>query len=274
VLESMGQVNGVRPQLNCNVCNTGDIHINGMEGPYTMVLIDGVPIVSGLSTVYGLSGIPMSMIERVEVVKGPASTLYGSEAVGGLINIITNTPDYAPVFSADVRASSWLEYNADMGYRKSFKNIGSVLTGINLFSYQNPIDHNDDNFTDLTLQQRASIFQKWQFKRKTKRIFSLAGRYYYEDRWGGEMQWEPKYRGGDEVYGESIYTQRLEFIGKYQLPLPNEFMFTLSYNSHNQDAVYGNTIYKAQQNIFFSQLTYAKTLGKNDLLAGIAFRQT
>src|SRR5690606_14996235 len=112
------------------------------------------------------------------------------------------------------------------------------------------------------------------FKRKNKRIFSLAGRYYYEDRWGGEMQWEPKYRGGDEVYGESIYTQRLEFIGKYQLPLPNEFMFTLSYNSHNQDAVYGNTIYKAQQNIFFSQLTYAKTLGKNDLLAGIAFRQT
>lgn len=84
IFESLQNVNGVRPQINCNVCNTGDIHINGLEGPYMMVLIDGMPIVSGLSTVYGLTGIPQALIDRIEVVKGPASTLYGSEAVGGL----------------------------------------------------------------------------------------------------------------------------------------------------------------------------------------------
>src|SRR5690606_16767653 len=83
IFDALQNVNGVRPQLNCNVCNTGDIHINGLEGPYTMVMIDGMPIVSALSTVYGLSGIPNSLVERVEVVKGPASTLYGSEAVAG-----------------------------------------------------------------------------------------------------------------------------------------------------------------------------------------------
>src|SRR5690606_13664058 len=79
LFEAIGMVNGVQPQLNCNVCNTGDIHINGMEGPYTMLLIDGMPIVSSLATVYGLSGIPNSMVKRIEVVKGPASSLYGSE---------------------------------------------------------------------------------------------------------------------------------------------------------------------------------------------------
>ena len=52
VFEALQAVNGVRPQINCNVCNTGDIHINGLEGPYTLVLIDGMPIVSGLGTVY------------------------------------------------------------------------------------------------------------------------------------------------------------------------------------------------------------------------------
>src|SRR5690606_13303543 len=99
IFESLQNINGVRPQINCSVCNTGDIHINGLEGPYTMVLIDGLPIVSGLSTVYGLNGIPQALIERVEIVKGPASTLYGSEAVGGLINIITKSPSSAPTFN-------------------------------------------------------------------------------------------------------------------------------------------------------------------------------
>ena len=75
IYEALQNVNGVRPQLNCGVCNTGDIHINGLEGPYTLVLIDGMPIVSSLSTVYGLSGIPNSLVERIEIVKGPASSL-------------------------------------------------------------------------------------------------------------------------------------------------------------------------------------------------------
>ena len=67
-----------------------------------MVTIDGMPIVSSLATVYGLFGIPNSLIDRIEVVKGPASSLYGSEAVGGLINIITKKTLNAPLFSADI----------------------------------------------------------------------------------------------------------------------------------------------------------------------------
>ena len=115
IFESLGNINGIRPQLNCNICNTGDIHINGQEGSYTMVLIDGLPIVSGLSTVYGLSGIPRSLIDRVEVVKGPASTLYGSEAIGGLINLITRLPENTDTFSLDSFVSGWGEINTDIG---------------------------------------------------------------------------------------------------------------------------------------------------------------
>ena len=81
VFEGLQNVNGLRPQNNCNVCNTGDIRINGLDGPYTMVTIDGMPIVSALGTVYGLSGIPNAMIDKIEIIKGAASSLYGSEAV-------------------------------------------------------------------------------------------------------------------------------------------------------------------------------------------------
>ena len=83
-------------------CGTNDIHINGMEGPYTLILIDGMPIMSSLSTVYGLNGIPTSLIKQIEVIKGPSSTLYGTEAVAGVINIITKKPTDVSLIELDV----------------------------------------------------------------------------------------------------------------------------------------------------------------------------
>jgi outer membrane receptor for ferrienterochelin and colicins len=274
IFDALQNVNGVRPQLNCNICNTGDIHINGLEGPYTMVLIDGMPIVSSLSTVYGLSGIPNSLVERIEIVKGPASSLYGSEAVGGLINIITKKPTNAPLFSADVFSTSWKEYNVDLGVKFKVGDKATALTGINYFNYDNIRDDNRDGFTDVTLQHRVSLFQKWNFERRNNKLFSLAGRYFYEDRWGGETNWTKAFRGGDDIYGESIYTKRLELIGNYQLPVREKMMLSFSYNNHDQDSRYGTTSYIAQQKIAFSQLTWDKTLRNHDLLAGAALRYT
>ncbi|MEX0273053.1 MAG: TonB-dependent receptor [Flavobacteriaceae bacterium] len=272
IFEALQNVNGVRPQINCNVCNTGDIHINGLEGPYTLVLIDGMPIVSGLGTVYGLSGIPNSLIDQIEIVKGPASSLYGSEAVGGLINIITKHAPAAPRFFADGYATDWGEYNMDVGVKWGIGQKTDMLLGVNYFNYSNPIDNNGDNFTDLTLQDRISIFQKWNFKREQGRLFSLAGRFFYEDRWGGEMQWNPNFRGGDQVYGESIYTRRWEVLGKYQLPVQEKMMLAFSFNNHHQNSVYGDIPYLADQQIGFGQFTWDKPAGRHDLLFGAAIR--
>jgi len=276
VFESLQNVNGVRPQLNCSVCNTGDIHINGLEGPYTMILIDGMPIVSGLSTVYGLTGIPASLIDRVEIVKGPASTLYGSEAVGGLINVITKKPSAAPLFSADVYSTTWAETNADIGAKFNLGKKASTLFGVNYFNYSNPLDLNKDGFTDITLQDRISLFNKISFDRKQNRELNIGMRYVYEDRWGGEMNWRPEFRGGDSVYGESIYTSRWEVFGNYQLPINDEdFNFQFSANGHQQNSVYGADQYIANQRIAFGQLTWNKELiPSNDFLFGAAYRYT
>ena len=273
VFEGLQTVNGVRPQLNCAVCNTGDIHVNGLEGPYTMVLIDGMPIVSGLSTVYGLTGIPQSLIERVEVVKGPASTLYGSEAVGGLINVITKAPADAPLVSADVMVSGWGEVNTDVGLKTTVGRAQSLL-GVNYFNYQQPEDKNGDGFTDVTLQDRISVFNKWSFARADERVFTLAGRYVYEDRFGGQLGWNRGDRGGNQVYGESIYTNRWETFGTYQLPLPERVTFQFSTNGHYQNSVYGETVYDATQYVGFGQLTWSKGLGSHDLLVGTSYRYT
>lgn len=272
VFDALQNVNGLRPQNNCNVCNTGDIRINGLDGPYTMVTIDGMPIVSALGTVYGLSGIPTSMIDRIEVVKGAASTLYGSEAVGGLINIITKRPQAVPVFTADIFSTSWLETNIDLGYRTTIGKKTDALIGVNYFTYNNPIDNNNDNFTDLSLQNRVSIFSKLNFNRESKKEFSLVSRYLYEDRWGGEMQWNKSFRGGSAVYGESIYTSRYEVLGKYELPIKEKMYLQFSLIGHDQNSVYGNSTFLASQKIAFGQLLWDKNWNKHSVLLGTAFR--
>lgn len=274
LFDAIGMINGVRPQLNCNVCNTGDIHINGMEGPYTLILIDGMPIVSALSTVYGLSGIPNSMVERLEVIKGPASVLFPGEAMGGTINVVTKNAKNAPLLSVDAMSTSWLEHMVDIGFKASLSKNVTSLTGINYFNYSQPFDKNKDGFTDLALQQRISIFNKINIARKLNREASIAARYVYEDRWGGQMNYRPALRGSDEIYGESIYTRRWELIGQYQLPFKEKIMAQVSYNNHFQNSWYGNTSYNGWQQVAFAQLYWQKNIGNHSLLGGASYRYT
>lgn len=275
LFDAVQLINGVQPQLNCNVCNTGDIHINGMEGPYTMILIDGMPIVSSLSTVYGLSGIPNSLVERIEVVKGPASSLYGTEAMGGIINVITKSPKSAPKLSLDAFTTSWLETNLDGGYKYNLGEKVNSLFGFNYFKYGNKKDKNNDGFTDVTLQDRITLFNKFDFERQKNRTASVALRYLYEDRWGGQMNWKRKlHRGSDEVYAESIMTNRFEAIGMYQLPLKEKIMTQFSYNFHQQNSFYGPESYQGKQQVIFAQAYWDKIIGQHSLLLGSSFKYT
>src|SRR5688572_642226 len=275
IFEALQNVNGVRPQLKCNVCNTGDIHINGLEGSYTMITIDGMPIVSSLSSVYGLYGIPTQLIDRIEIVKDPASGLYGSEAIGGLINIITKAPDKAPVLNINAMSTSWLEHNLDIGTKFRIGKKAVSLLGVNYFRYGNLEDKNNDHFTDVTLQHRISVFNKISLRRSRDRVATLAARYFYEDRWGGDMRWTKQFRGTDSIYGESIYTGRVELIGNYQLPVNEKMFFSFSATHHDQDSWYGTTAYMGRQSIGFGQLTWDKSTGPaNNVLFGLTGRYT
>ncbi len=258
LFEALQNINGVRPKLNCSVCNTGDIRINGLDGPNTMVLIDGMPIVSSLGTVYGFSGIPSSLIERVEVIKGPASSLYGSEALAGVINIVTKRAHNAPKLAVDLNTTTWKEHMADVGFKFNIGDKVDVLTGINYFNFQNKKDENKDNFLDMTLQDRISVFQKWNVQRKDNRVFTLAGRYM----------------GKDYKYAESIYSKRSEIIGNYQLPFNEKMYLMFSVVNHDQNSWYGTRPFMAKQNIAFGQLTWDKKLSNHDLLVGAAVRYT
>ena len=106
---------GLRVENNCQNCGTTQVRINGMEGSYSQILIDSRPMVGALSGVYGLEQIPANMIERIEVVRGGGSALFGANAIGGTINIITrepirNTGEFAHTLSG-IHDSGALENN-------------------------------------------------------------------------------------------------------------------------------------------------------------------
>lgn len=275
IFEGLRQVNGVMPQINCSVCNTGDIHINGMEGPYTFILIDGMPLVSSLSTVYGLSGIPNSMIKRIEIMKGPGSTQYGSEALGGIINLITRDAEDGPKASIDFNASSWQEYNLDAAKTFQIKR-NQFLISSNVFYYNQKYDYNKDNFTDVTLQKRISVFFKSKHSIRNDLSISNALRVYAENRSGGEMQWKEGMRGSDVLYGESIYTRRFEYLGKLDKKFKkSQLNLDASYNYHHQNSVYGTQWFIATQQTAFTQLLWnSKWQGINQISVGVPFRFT
>ena len=84
---------GLRVETDCQTCNYTQLRMNGLGGGYAQILINGRPIFSPLTGLYGMEQIPTNMIDRIEVVRGGGSSLYGSSAIGGTVNVITKIPD-------------------------------------------------------------------------------------------------------------------------------------------------------------------------------------
>ena len=119
VFDALANINGIYADIDQDLTYVTDVNINGMEGNYTMFLIDGVPAMNGLAGLYSLTAFPMSIVDRIEVEKGSSSTLYGSDAIAGVINIITKDPGTAPRFSADASINSLLD--ATLGLSGAFR---------------------------------------------------------------------------------------------------------------------------------------------------------
>ena len=150
--KSLNYQSGLRVENNCQNCGFPQVRINGLEGPYSQILINSRPVVSALSGVYGLEQIPVNMIDRVEVVRGGGSALFGANAVGGTINIITKDPvsNSFQVSStlSNMNGKVWEQY---MGANASLVSKDNTY-GIALYqSYRNrnPYDADGDGFSEL-----------------------------------------------------------------------------------------------------------------------------
>jgi outer membrane receptor for ferrienterochelin and colicins len=271
LMEVIGHVNGLYAQVDCGVCYKNNIRINGMEGPYTAVLIDGMPIMGGLASVYGLNGIDPGLVEQLEILKGPASTLYGTEAMGGVVNVITKSPRFAPRLVIDGNRSSGGETNVNAAASFRGDGLGGLLSATATRADAR-LDANADGFTDSPLLDRVAVFGKLEWRREGERRGMLTAKVYREDRFGGQLGWSDSDRGSSSVYGEWVKTRRAELLGTIR-PSGMEWLSAdVSLSIHDQECWYGDVRYDARQAIAWGQVTWRARPGGHDLLAGAAIR--
>ncbi len=217
--EGLNFCSGLRTENDCQNCGFTQVRMNGMEGPYSQILINSRPIFSGLAGVYGLELIPANIIERVEVIRGGGSALYGGNAIAGTINLILKdpinksyefginsgftgvggkkaTPDYSVNFNASVVSSD-------------------AKTGMSMYGFyrhRDPFDANDDDFSEIARLNNVTIGSRLyhRFSIRSK----LTGDFFHitEDRRGGDMFDRPPHEANiAEAIKHSITTGAITY---------------------------------------------------------------
>ena len=186
---------GVRVENDCQNCGFTQVRINGLDGHYSQILMNSRPVFSALTGVYGLEQIPANMIERVEVMRGGGSALFGSSAVGGTINIITRDP-----LSNSARISHTLTSIGPSGAMDNNTTVNaSVVTdnnkaGIFIYGqsrYRDGYDHNDDGFTEVAQLKSQTLGARTFMRTGDNSKLTLEYHNTHEYRRGGDRLDQP-----------------------------------------------------------------------------------
>lgn len=299
--EVLEGLQGVRVENQCQACNFTMVRMQGLGPEHTQMLINGQAVYSGLASVYGLQQIASDDIERVEVVKGSGSALYGSHAIGGAINIISQEPSPVPLTKADLRVGN--DGTLSAGFQSSMRNEAGNM-GLLVFARTTDETALDQTGPGLTRDQvkRPDGFSD----RVESKLINAGVTFLAQDmkNGAGKLLLRSKYlnefrRGGlltDDVFKnpytpgtENIKTDRWENELQYsrKLGIVTDLTVAASWVLHQREAtndtylndywnvhgVYPNVTtfrpYLADENLLYSTLTLGHTAGTHHLLAGI-----
>lgn len=277
---------GVRVESNCQNCGFQQVRINGLDGPYTQILLDSRPIFSALSGVYGIEQIPASMIERVEVMRGGGSALFGSSAIAGTINIITKEP---------IRNSGMLSHTLTGIGGNAFDNSTSLnaslvtddqRAGLYIFGqnrHRAAYDHDDDGYSEIPKLHGQTVgFRSYL---KTSLYSKLTFEYHHmeEFRRGGDLLNRPPHEANiAEQVEHSINGGGLKF-DYFSPDEKHRFNVFASAQHIDRNSYYGggqdpNAYGKTNDLNWMAGSQYIYSFGKcifmpSDLTVGIEFNQ-
>ena len=283
--ESLNFTPGLRMENNCQNCGFSQVRMNGMEGPYSQILINSRPIFSGLAGVYGLELIPTSMIERVEVIRGGGSALYGSNAIAGTINLILKDPinnSYEFGINSGITGVGLDDSgNPASDYSVNFNTSlvsADHKTGMALYGFyrdREPFDANDDGFSEIASLKNTTIGTRLyhRFGTRSKLIADFFN--IKEERRGGDRFDYPVHEANiaeainhNLTTGALTYEQFLRESDIFSVYASGQKIDRHSYYGANQSlSDYGNT----KDFSYTLGAQYNAKFGISNLVAGIEY---
>lgn len=239
---------GLRMENNCLNCGFSQVRMNGMGGPYSQILINSRPIFSGLAGVYGLELIPSSMIERVEVVRGGGSALYGSNAIAGTINIILKDPinnSYefgvnTGLIGVGLSDSSDPAQDYSVNFNTSLVSADNK-TGIALYGFyrdREPFDANNDDFSEIASLKNTTTGTRLYHRFDTRNKLTVDFFNVKEERRGGDKFDYPAHEANiAEALNHNLTTGALTYEQFFRES--NLFSVYASGQKVNRDSYYG-----------------------------------
>ena len=250
--DTLYQTTGVRVENDCQNCNFTQVRINGMEGKYTQILIDSSPVISAMTGVYGLEQIPAEMLDRIEIVKGGGSALYGGNAVAGVINILTKEPEENKTFLKLHQESISEKPFTNLGFRSSLVSKDLNTKAFLFGSYQDrePVDLNGDDFSELgTISNTSFGVNLYNYFSGINGKLKMSLFRIFEERRGGDLFDNPPHEANT---AEWIKTNQLGFSSDWNHFISEKLHYNLSlsfvdaqrntyYGSHKDPNAYGTT---------------------------------
>jgi outer membrane receptor for ferrienterochelin and colicin len=266
----------VQPQTTNVITNSKELRILGLSGVYNQVLIDGFPMIQGLTYTYGISSIPGTLVDNIYVAKGANSVLQGYESISGQINVETKEPDNTDRLYLNAYMNNFGEkhFNANYAFRK---NKWSNLTAFHTIQPANKIDRDDDEFLDLPLLTRYMVFNKWKYGNENEWGWSsrIGLRFLNEQRTGGQTFYDADTdKGSTTVYGQHVKINQPEIWTKtgYRINDLHNIVLFASALHQQQESYFGSAKYDAQQTNFYANLQYELSYGQHNLKTGMSYR--
>jgi outer membrane receptor for ferrienterochelin and colicins len=208
---------GLRVETDCQTCNYTQLRMNGMGGSYSQILINNRPIFSSLMSLYGLEQIPSSLIDRVEVVRGGGSAIYGSGAVAGVVNIITKKPTKTELIfkhNSMLTAGTAADFTTSVASTQISKDKKLGLTFMGNHRKRNAFDANGDNFSELSGLDQMGLAASGYYIPNDLNELEFNVSQLNEERIGGEMLPKPadqlqqsEYRNHKILMADAAYTR-------------------------------------------------------------------
>ena len=254
------------PSIDVNfsdaISATKQIKMLGLTSPYILITTENIPSVRGAAQAYGLSFVPGSWVESIQVTKGAGSVVNGFESITGQINAELVKPLINPKLFVNLYGSlnGRLEMNTHINTRLSpHWNTGLYIHGN---SRNETFDKNKDSFLDMPMAKQINLMNKWQYTNLQKGLIGFLNfRFLKDQKQTGQVEYNPSvHKFGSDIWGSEVDTKRFDFSGKFGYVNPEipyqSLGIQLAYSLHEQQAYFGNRIYDINHKSVYSNLVY------------------